>query len=242
MNKLIIVTGASGGIGSGLVRRLLNDGYTNIICTYNKHPGKLLSLFDDETFDKRCYCVDLTEHESVARFRDKALSDHGTPWALINLAGKSTNDLSWKLSLCDFTDIMNVNVTSLFLVCSAFIPSMRAASNGRIINVSSVVAALGAPGASHYATSKAAVEGFTRSLALELAPKNVTANVLGLGYFDSGLIEHLSPEMKQAVIEKTPLKRLGTADDVAGLVEYLLSDESSFMTGQVLHLNGGLRV
>jgi 3-oxoacyl-[acyl-carrier protein] reductase len=102
------------------------------------------------------------------------------------------------------------------------------------------VAFTGAAGASHYAATKGAVVSFTRSLALELAPKNITANSIALGFFEYGIISHLSPQMQQEVRERTPLKRFGTATDVGSQVEYLLSDQSAFITGQTIHLNGGL--
>ncbi len=126
-----------------------------------------------------------------------------------------------------------------FLCSKHFIPKMRECGEGRIINFSSVTAFTGIPGASHYAAAKAGLVGFTKSLALELANKKITANAIALGYFGTGLIDSVPEHLQAEIKTKIPLNRFGDASDVGSTVEFLLSDSAAFMTGQVLHLNGG---
>jgi NAD(P)-dependent dehydrogenase (short-subunit alcohol dehydrogenase family) len=120
-----------------------------------------------------------------------------------------------------------------------FLPLMREARRGRIINFSSVVANIGAPGASHYAAAKAAIQGFTKSVALEVASRGITVNSIALGYFGYGLIDSVSPEMQRDLKQKIPLGRFGAAPELAGVIEYLLGDAGAYVTGQAFHINGG---
>ena len=245
MKDLVLVTGASGGIGLQLVDQLLQRGY-NVIGQYNTRPDSLNQLFNLHRCDVHVntYHADLTQPNDVKEMRQAISRNHpGVPiWGVINLAGSSTNAMSWKMSADDFKHIIDVNLTSTFLVCKEFIPQLREAQGGRIINVSSVVASSGAVGATHYCAAKAGIEGLTRAMALELAPKNITVNALALGYFEVGLIENLTPQLQDNARNATPLRRFGRVAELTGLVEYLLSEESAFLTGQTLHVNGGFHL
>jgi NAD(P)-dependent dehydrogenase (short-subunit alcohol dehydrogenase family) len=147
--------------------------------------------------------------------------------------------MSWNLSLDDYKKVIDDNLTSTFLMCREFTPSMRSAGCGRIINVSSVIAHSGVAGASHYCAAKAGVEGFTKSIAIELSRKNITANAVALGYFETGIIDQVPKEAQDKIKALTPAGRFGRVEEFAGVVKYLLSDSSSFMTGEVLNVNGG---
>lgn len=247
---IVIVTGANGGLGIEVVKHLWYKEW-NVITTYRNNDDKLRAFakeIDDDTTAARSssaltnasFKVHLTDPVEINAFAEKVLKLYGTPWAVINLAGSSSNAMSWKLDPDEFTMILNENLMSTFLVNRAFTPSMRTAGQGRIINTSSIVGETGIAGASHYAAAKAGIIGLTKSLALELAPKNITVNALGLGYFDVGLINDVPRSMIDAIIEKTPLKRLGTASDLAPTIQFLLSAGSSFITGQTININGGL--
>lgn len=240
--KLIIVTGASGGVGSGVVEHLLASGYTDIACQYYTNPARLIELFEfyGRDFKLHCFQGDMTKPLDVGRFH-VMVNDAWSikPWGIINLAGGSTNLMSWKMSLEDFKNIIDVNLTSTFLVSREFIPEMRAQAGGRIINTSSVVASAGTIGAAHYCAAKAGIEGFSRALALELANKHITVNTMALGYFDTGLITHLSPQLQDNIREQTPVKRFGRPFELGGFIDFMLNDSSAFMTGQTLHVNGG---
>lgn len=231
--RTVILTGVSGGLGRDLVPLLLRaDEDLAIVGVHNNgKPPEDGMRFQSER-------VDLTSWPEVEDFE----SGLPTPWAIINLAGVSHSAISWKDSAADIANVIEANLLTTVNVCRAFVPRMRNVGGGRIVNVSSVVAHVGAFGASAYGAAKAAVEGYTRSLAVEVAGKGITANTVALGYFDRGMIEHVPPQELERVIMHTPLKRLGTVGELAGLLGYLLSESSGFMTGQTLNLNGGLHV
>lgn len=239
-SRPIIITGANGGIGRKLVDCMLAQGYENVICQVRSCSYDIKQVFAAHGVkDNFCYDVELTNEEKVAQFHSEIKSRFGNIWGLINLAGAASNSMSWKLDVSEFTRIMNENLLSTFLMCREFTPDLRSQAGGRIINTSSVVAFSGAPGASHYCAAKAAIVGFSKSLAIELAPKNITVNTLGLGYFECGLINQIPQPVQEDIKSKTLMKRLGKVEEIAGLVDYLLSDAGGFSTGQVHHVNGG---
>ena len=241
--KKILVTGAGGGIGSTLVDFLIGKGHY-VLCQYRSKKENLLRVManHDLDFDERCFYADLTDEFSVAEMHKQISEKHGNIWAVLNLAGGSSNGMSWKLPISEFKQIVDTNLLSTFVVCREFIPEMREQNGGRIINVSSVVAHTGAVGASHYCAAKAGIEGLSRSLSLELSNKNITVNSLALGYYEYGLIDHISQQGQEDIKRKTPLRRFGNASEIGGIISYLVSDEGSFATGQVFHINGGIHL
>jgi NAD(P)-dependent dehydrogenase (short-subunit alcohol dehydrogenase family) len=237
----IVITGANGGLGSTLVADLLAAGVTNLACQYRSSSDKVAKILEAHGLrsEDHLFRAELTLEEDV-QIMEAAIRDRlGVPWGLVNLAGESTNGISWNLSLTDFNAVLQGNLVSAFLATRAFLPGMRQQEGGRIINISSILAHSGMPGASHYCAAKAGIEGFTRAVALEAASKKVTVNALALGYFDKGIIAEVPPDILEVVKSRTPLKRLGNASEIFPLVSYLLSPESAYMTGQVIHLNGG---
>lgn len=243
MKKNILITGAGGGLGCALVNDLLSIDEFSIVCQYRSNSLELKNVFEkhDISFDSRCFYAELTDDLSVNMLKHNVNTVFSNQlYAIINLAGGSTNCMSWKMTSKEFKQIVDTNLLSAFNVCNAFTPNLRNQYYGRIINISSVVANIGTIGAVHYCAAKAGIEGLTKSLALELANKNITVNALELGYFNHGLIHQLSDELKNTIKEKTPLKRFGTNSEFTGIVKFLLSDESSFITGQVIGVNGGI--
>ena len=242
MDSPILITGASGGLGSALSRYLLGQGWRNLVCHYRTPNSGLETLLRKYDLDPARHTVqcNLTDEAAVANMQRVVAESFGNVYGLVNLAGASTNAMSWKLAKADFQQILDANVMATFLSCRAFIPEMREARAGRIINISSVVGHTGVAGAAHYCAAKAAVVGLSKALAVELAPRNVSVAIISLGYFDYGLI-HTVPAQQQEQIRSTiPAQRFGSEEEFGGLVKYLLTEAGQYATGQVYHLNGGL--
>ncbi|MBY0554038.1 SDR family oxidoreductase [bacterium] len=242
MSKNILITGSNGGIGLAITNYLLEKGYRNLACQYrseNSLISKLLTAYDLNP-EKHLYKAELTNENEVRELREKIENNIGKIYALVNVAGMSKNSMSWNISQDEFSSVINNNLLITFLCSKEFIPQMRHENCGRIINFSSVVADMGVVGASHYSAAKAGINGLTKSLSLELANKNITVNSIALGYFEYGLINEVPEKFQNEIKQKIPAKRFGNKEDIGSLVEYLLNDNSSYVTGQSIRLNGGL--
>lgn len=238
----ILVTGASGGVGKELVLDLWDQGFKRIACQYNSGNDVVDELIELGLNGSHFFKADLTDPVQVARMHLEVLERVGPVWGIVNLAGYTENAMSWKSSAEAFMRVVEANLLTTFLTCREFIPEMRVQQGGRIVNASSVVASSGAVGCAAYCAAKAGIEGLTRALALELAPKEITVNAVAMGYLEVGMISRVSPELQASVKDATPAKRFGHVSEVAGLVRFLLGDEGAFTTGQVLHVNGGYRL
>jgi 3-oxoacyl-[acyl-carrier protein] reductase len=241
-NRAVVLTGANGGIGLALADYLLASGLTELACQYRKDPTELYAVVRRHGLDpeRHCFQADLANQGDVRALSEGVNAALGRVWGVINLAGATSNGLSWKLSLEEFERVLVNNLTTTFLTCREFIPAMRDAGGGRIINISSVVAFSGVAGASHYCSAKAGVVGFTKAIARELASKQITANVLALGYFDHGMLYTVPEDLRDGIRQQIPIGRFGTAPEVGGLINHLLSEGAGYTTGQVLHINGGI--
>lgn len=241
-NKVILITGTNGGLGAALVDYFLTAGFKNIACHFRSSSETIEAILHKHQLPikKHLFQAELTDEHQVSRLKKEVEAELGEVYGLVNLAGGSSNALSWKMTAIDFMSIIQQNLLSTFLCSREFIPTMRVNQSGRIINITSIVANTGAAGAAHYSAAKAGVVGLTKSLALELAPKNITVNALALGYFNYGLIHHLSEKIQTDVKSRIPVSRFGEINEVGGMLKYLLSIDSTYTTGQVLHINGGL--
>jgi len=239
MMRNVILTGSSGGIGAGVAEYLLAlNPDMRIIGTHLRNRPAV----QHERFSS--LSVDLADSIAVDTLAHVAGPE---VWGVVCLHGATLNAMHWKSSPADRHNVIEANVIATMNVCAAFAPALRANDNlfgeGRIVTVSSVVAQAGAIGCSAYVASKGAVEAYTRALSLELAPKNVTANCIALGYCDKGMIESILPAARQHLVEaRIPLRRLGTNDDVGALVDFLLGFGSGYITGQTIGLNGGFHL
>jgi 3-oxoacyl-[acyl-carrier protein] reductase len=231
--KVILITGATGGLGSAMVKHFENQDVKLALHTFQQDP-----------FDVNCehawFKADLRDENQVKNLLSSILANFGKVDVLINNAGISKNGMSWKLSPADFNEVIAVNLTAPFLLCQGVIPGMRTNGFGRIINISSVVAQTGVPGTVAYAASKAGILGLTKTVGKELAKDPITCNALALGYFDQGMISEVSPEMQEQIISQIPKNRLGSVETILTTIDWLLKDESDYITGQTISLNGGL--
>jgi 3-oxoacyl-[acyl-carrier protein] reductase len=242
MNDAILITGSNGGIGSGVTKYLLKNGIRNLACHYKSDSSSIVQVLKEFDLDpsKHTYQADLTNEEQIIEMRDKINDHQGPVSSVINIAGSSNNSMSWKLSKEDFLGAINNNLLTTFLTCKTFIPSMRELKFGRIINISSIVGFTGVAGASHYCAAKAGIVGFSKSISHELVNKNITVNTLALGYFNTGIINEVPEKIQEIIKSNIPAKRFGEVNEVASMIKFLLSDDASYITGQVHHINGGL--
>lgn len=237
----VLVTGANGGVGQHIARYLLESGERELVCHYRgdrTHVDALLREFDLDP-ETQAVQADLSDEESVVAMFDTVRGSVGAVSRLVNVAGSSTNAMSWKITRSEFSKVIDDSLLTTFLCCKHAIPAMRESHYGRIVNISSIVGFTGVVGAAHYAAAKAGLVGFTKSVALEVASRGITANAIALGYIDAGLINAVPEQMQVDIRGRIPAGRFGSKADVGGAVRYLLADDASFLTGQVLHLNGG---
>lgn len=240
-NRVLLLTGASGGVGKNLVKGLSQAGY-DLALHYHNHFAELTNMLEAEspTTKVALFSADLTDEVAVAEMIESVLTEFGKIDVLVNNAGIGTSALAWKQDLEDWNRTIATNLTAPMLVCKHALPQMRAQNYGRIINISSVVAHFGMAGTGAYAASKAGLEGYTRSLSKEVVGKNITANALAYGYMNAGMINELSPEFQATVKNMIPAGHFGPTDDVLSALLYLADEKSTYITGQTLHVNGGM--
>ncbi len=234
MEKVIVITGASGGMGNALATRFAAEGY-RLALHYHSRP---VQLPESDTIAH--FKADLTNETEVDWMVEAILERFGRIDVLINNAGISRSGMSWKTHADDWRQTLAVNLDAPFFMSKAIAPFMRHQQSGRIINVSSVVAQTGFIGTAAYAASKAGLIGLTKTLSKELVTSGITVNALALGYFNVGMIEDVPEDLRNQVIDSIPAKRLGDPEAVFATMQWLISDEAGYVTGQTINLNGGL--
>lgn len=238
--KNILVTGASRGIGAGIAKLVAAQG-ARVALTYTSKPElaeqTLKSLAGDGHF---VLPMSLTDSFSIEMAFNQALDKFGQLHGLVNNAGVTKDQLLLRMKDEDFDAVIQANLKGTFICTRHATKAMLKAKTGSIVNITSVIGHSGNPGQTNYAASKAGIEGFTRSAALEVGSRSIRLNCVAPGFIVTDMTDALDDKQKQAILAKIPLQRLGNVDDVANAVVYLLSDESSYMTGQTLHINGGM--
>ncbi len=240
--KVAIITGASGGMGRVLAVELGEAGASVVIhyLTNEEAASRLVSKIRERGGKATRVQADVTNPSEVESMVRRTLDTFGRVDILINNAGINRDAISWKMDERAWSQVLEVNLTGAFLCAKAVLPTMRQQQWGRIINISSVVAQIGVPGAAAYAASKAGLIGLTKTLAREVIRKGITVNCLALGYFSAGLMLTLAPEIQDRILSQIPMGRLGEPEEVTHVVRFLCDERASYITGQVISINGGL--
>ena len=242
MSKVAFITGATRGIGRAIALELANEGY-NIALNYRTENEALETLKKEiSELGVECYPVqgDVSKAEDSERMTKEIIEHFEQIDVLVNNAGITKDKLIQRMKEEEFTDVINVNLVGTFNITKNVIKYMTKKRYGKIINLSSVVGISGNAGQSNYSASKAGIIGFTKSIAKELGSRNITANAVAPGFIQTDMTNVLKDEIKEAIEGTIPLKRLGTAEDVAKVVKFLASEESSYITGQVINVDGGM--
>ena len=236
-NKKVLITGATGGIGNSLVDKFYNLG-SSIIATgtndeklnnlKNKYPNIFIEKFK------------LDEHEKIENFIEITNTKLGGLDVLINNAGITLDNLSIRLSEENWKKVVDINLTSTFLMCKFAIKKMLKNKSGKIINITSIVGHTGNMGQSNYAASKAGVVAFSKSLSIEYAKKNININCVSPGFIKTDMTDKIGEEFKKILISKIPSGKLGSSEDVSNCVAFLASDMANYINGETIHVNGGM--
>jgi len=237
-NKNIIVTGASGGIGSSIVEKLYESG-ANILATGTKIEKleELKKKFNNIKIIK----FDISQHEKIEEFINNSTEElGGTLDCIINNAGITKDNLTIRMSLEEWTKVIDINLTSTFLMCKYSIKKMLKNKYGKIINISSVVGHTGNAGQANYTASKAGIVAMSKSLAIEYGKKNINVNCISPGFISTTMTDKIDEKHKELIIAKIPSNRLGKPVDIANAVIFLSSDKSDYINGETLHVNGGM--
>lgn len=239
--KISVVTGASQGIGEAIAVELSRAGAEVILVDIQEEKlEEVACRIRDNKGKAHVFCADVSRMEQVKEIGEKIIQDHQKVDYLINNAGITRDRLLMRMNEEEWDAVLAVNLKGVFNFSKTLIRNMINNRHGRIVNISSVVGQIGNPGQCNYSASKAGVIGFTKSLAREVASRGITVNAIAPGYIDTPMTKGLSESVKKAFIDLIPAKRFGTVEEIARVAKFLLSDEASYITGQVISVNGGL--
>lgn len=236
--QLALVTGASRGIGAAIAKSLAAAGAT-VIGTATSESGAA-AISESLGSAGRGIVLDISQEESVdAAFKNMQAAE-GTPVIVVNNAGITRDNLLMRMKAEEWDSVLATNLTGVYRVCKASLRGMMKARHGRIINVASVIGVMGNAGQANYAAAKAGIIGFSKSLAREVGSRNITVNVVAPGFIDTDMTRVLSEEQRSAMLAQVPLARLGESADIANAVVFLASPAAAYVTGETLHVNGGM--
>jgi len=238
---VVLISGGSRGLGAGIVRKCLGAGYA--VATFSRSTAPLIEAEQqrDPHGERFCWAaIDGRDDHALNRFVSNVIDRYGAIDALVNNAAIGRFGAFPLMRISEIDETIAVNLRSNIVLARLCTPAMIACGGGSIVNISSVNAVRGNAGVAVYSATKAALDGFTRALARELGPRNIRVNSLAPGYFDSDMVAELSERQRRAIVRNTPLGRLGTIDEIAEAVVFLLSAAAAFMTGQTIVIDGGL--
>ena len=242
MSKVALITGATRGIGKQIAITLAKNGY-DIAINYRTENDDLKNTKQEiEKNNVKCLAVkgDVAIFEDCEKFVEEVIKEFGKIDVLVNNAGITRDTLIMRMKKEDFESVINTNLVGTFNVTKNVISHMMKARSGRIINISSVVGVAGNAGQTNYSASKAGIIGFTKSLAKEVASRGILVNAVAPGFIETDMTDVLKEDIKEEIAKSIPLKRMGTTQDVANLVKFLAGEDSSYITGQVINVDGGI--
>ncbi|MGD9850506.1 MAG: 3-oxoacyl-[acyl-carrier-protein] reductase [Nitrospirales bacterium] len=241
--KIAVVTGGARGIGQSVAATLAREGADVVVADMEASRCEdTVTLIQQAGRKAMALSVNVGEWDQVKSMADRIVQEWGRIDILVNNAGITRDGLLMRMKEEDWQAVLQVNLTGTFFCSKAILPTMSKQRSGRIVNIASIVGAIGNIGQANYAASKAAVIGLTKTVAREYAGRNVTVNAVAPGFIDTAMTQQLSPEIKEALLNQIPCKRLGQASDVAEAVCFLSSDKAGYITGHVLHVNGGMHM
>ena len=240
--KTVLITGGSRGIGKGIVKVLIENG-ANVAFTYASSSGPALELSEKlNSNETKCisYKSDASIFSDCEKLIENVMNDFGNIDALINNAGITKDNLLIRMKEEDIDSVIQINLLSLIKITKSVLKNMMKQKFGRIISISSVVGFTGNPGQVNYCASKSGITGFTKSLALEVASRGITVNAIAPGYITSAMTDKLSDPQRDSIISNIPVGRIGKPSDISNAVLFLAKEEASYITGNTIHVNGGL--
>ena len=233
--KKILITGASRGIGKDIALKSKENGYIVLGTSTSEEGAQRL-----EKEGILGLVLNLNDSKSIEGFNDALIKDHSDIEILINNAGITRDNIVLRMSDEEWMDVLNVHLNGTFKISKTVLKFMLKKRWGRIINITSTSASTGNRGQANYAAAKSGVEAFSRSLAKEVGSRGITVNSVAPGYIETDMTEQINNKMKEEILKQIPLSRFGRAEEVAQLIEFLITDEASYITGQTIHINGGL--
>lgn len=240
-SKVALVTGASRGIGASIAAELGKSGAKVIgTATSEKGAAAISARFVEQGVEGEGMVLNVTDADSVAAVLKAVQEKYGAPQILVNNAGITKDNLLMRMSDEEWFDVINTNLSAIYRLSKACLRGMMKARWGRIINISSVVGQMGNAGQTNYSATKAGVMGFTRSLAKEVGSRNITVNAVAPGFIDTDMTRELSDDQKGVMLGVIPLARLGQPEEIAKVVKFLAADDASYVTGETIHVNGGM--
>ena len=240
-SKVALVTGASRGIGRAIAEALANAGFA-VIGTATSLAGaeQITARFRKNNLTGEGMVLDVNDISSISDLLKSVEENYGAPTVLVNNAGITKDNILLRMKEDEWSDVVNTNLNAVFRLSKACVRAMTKARWGRIVNISSVVGSMGNSGQSNYSATKAGVEGFSRALAKELGSRNITVNTVAPGFIDTDMTKDLPEASKYKMLDQIPLARLGEPKEIAEVVNFLVSDSAGYITGETIHVNGGM--
>jgi len=237
-NKKIFITGSTGGIGKAICDEFIKNNCILVLTSSsNEKLEKLKKIYGN---NHSYYHLDLSNIDELEKKMQVIAKEHKDIHVLVNNAGITNDSLILRMKYSQWSNVIDTNLNSNFIIVKSILPSMIKNRNGKIIGVSSIVALTGNPGQSNYTSSKGGIISMYKSIALEVAKRNINVNIISPGFIISPMTDKLNENQKNSILENIPMNKFGTPKDVASLVLYLSSDEASYITGQNFHVNGGM--